>query len=126
MLPKEIADWQVNGFASVRRWARSIGYRIAMHSEESAAKVEGKTTSPRNWAFYYASLIKRGCLRSGCRPCQVDELVEGIRLIIQQRGAVAWRWRPRCQSAVWRNLTRACKRVAVQALKLVPPITPPS
>ena len=64
VLSKEISDWQVNGFASVRHWARSIGYRIAMHSEESAARIEGKTASARKWNVYYASLIKHGRLGS--------------------------------------------------------------
>ena len=72
-LSKEITDWQGNGFASVRHWAGSIGYRIAMHSEESAATIAGKTSSARKWNAYYGSLIKRGTFgleRPGGYPSQ--------------------------------------------------------
>lgn len=59
MLAKELADWQVNGFSTVRHWAASIGYRVAMHSEESAAAIADKTKSARKWNVYYGTLIKR-------------------------------------------------------------------
>lgn len=68
-LSKELADWQVNGFTTIRQWASAIGYRVAMHSEESAARIESKTRSARKWNLYYGALIKRFGL--------VPEAVEG-------------------------------------------------
>ena len=59
MLAKELADWQVNGFSTVRHWAAAIGYRVAMHSEQSAAAIADKTKSARKWNLYYGALIKR-------------------------------------------------------------------
>ncbi len=58
-MAREIADWHVHGFASVARWARSIGYRIGTHTRESSALVPGKTQSERKWAVYYGALIQR-------------------------------------------------------------------
>lgn len=57
---KEIEDWMVHGFATVQRWAYSIGYRIAIHSKDSAYNCETRdmTPSDRKWNTYYGSLIK--------------------------------------------------------------------
>jgi hypothetical protein len=59
LLAKDLADWQVNGFTSIRHWATAIGYRIAMHSEESATAIADKSKSARKWNIYYGALIKR-------------------------------------------------------------------
>lgn len=67
MLARELTDWQVNGFASVRHWAAAIGYRVAMLSEESVAAIAAKTKSARKWNVYYGALIKRlGLARHAC------------------------------------------------------------
>jgi hypothetical protein len=58
-LAKELGDWHVDGFSTVKHWAAAIGYRVAMHSEESAKRIAGKTRSARKWNVYYGSLIKR-------------------------------------------------------------------
>jgi hypothetical protein len=58
-LSKALADWHINGFSSVRRWAEIIGYGIAMHSRESAAAVPDKTRSLRKWTTLYGTLIRR-------------------------------------------------------------------
>jgi hypothetical protein len=57
------AQWHLGGFASIYRWARSIGYRAAIHSRESAAAKPGMTQSDRKWSTYYAPIIKRFGLR---------------------------------------------------------------
>lgn len=54
-----LGEWSLHGFSTVARWAASIGYRTAIHSEASAACISGKTPSVRKWSVYYASLIKR-------------------------------------------------------------------
>ncbi len=59
MLAKELVDWQVNGYSTVRHWAAAIGYRVAMHSEQSAAANADRTKSARKWNVYYGALIKR-------------------------------------------------------------------
>ena len=60
---KAVRDWHIHGFASVKRWADEIGYRVAMHSRESAAAKSGMTQSDRKWSTYYAPIIKRFGLR---------------------------------------------------------------
>lgn len=57
-MAKELADWQLNGFSTVRHWASAIGYRVAIHSQASAAAIDGKSRSLRKWNLYYAALIK--------------------------------------------------------------------
>ena len=59
LLLKEFADWQVHGFSTVQAWAQSIGYRVGIHSQASAALIEGKTPSERKWNTYYGLPIKR-------------------------------------------------------------------
>jgi hypothetical protein len=59
MFAKDLADWQVNGFSSVRHWAAAIGYRVAIHSEMSLTAVGDRTNSARKRNVYYAALIKR-------------------------------------------------------------------
>ena len=58
-LVREFADWQTHGFSTVQHWAQCIGYRVAVHSQESAGFIEGKTASDRKWNVYYRALIKR-------------------------------------------------------------------
>ena len=58
-LSRDWADWHVNGFSTVRQWAGSVGYRISMHSEQSAQAIQDKTRSARKWTMYYGVLIKR-------------------------------------------------------------------
>lgn len=58
-LAKAWAEWHSDGFSSVRHWARAIGYRVATHSEQSAAAVPDKTRSARKWNVYYGALIRR-------------------------------------------------------------------
>jgi len=58
-LSRALSDWQTHGFSTVQHWASCIGYRVAIHSRESAAYIEGKTASDRKWNIYYGSLIKR-------------------------------------------------------------------
>jgi hypothetical protein len=67
-LAKQLSSWQVDGFSSVQHWAAAIGYRVAMHSEQSAAAIEHKTRSPRKWQLYYGSLSKRFALVADERP----------------------------------------------------------
>ncbi|MDM7943544.1 MAG: hypothetical protein QUV35_13045 [Hydrogenophaga sp.] len=55
---QELADWQLNGFSTIRQWASVIGYQVAMHSHESSAKIEGKSRSARKWNIYYEVLIR--------------------------------------------------------------------
>lgn len=62
-LRRELEDWHVHAFSSLRCWARGIGYRIAIHSRETAATVRGKTRSERKWRTCYESLIRRFDLR---------------------------------------------------------------
>jgi len=38
---------------------RPIGYRVAIHREDSAARIAGKIRSARKWSVYCAMLIKR-------------------------------------------------------------------
>lgn len=54
-----IDDWHLHGFSTVANWAVSIGYRVALHSQASAACIGGMTRSARKWNVYYAPLIKR-------------------------------------------------------------------
>jgi len=58
-LESNFADWHVNGFSTVRQWAATIGYRVALHSERSAMAIQDKTRSARKWAIYYGTLTKR-------------------------------------------------------------------
>lgn len=58
-MARQVADWNMHGFAAVARWSRMIGYRVAMHSPETASRVPGYTPSERKWNTYYAPLIKR-------------------------------------------------------------------
>ncbi|MCK6372795.1 MAG: hypothetical protein L6Q69_01680 [Zoogloea sp.] len=58
-LQDALGDWHLHGFSTIARWASAIGYRVAMHSEASAATIPGKTRSVRKWNVYYSPLIKR-------------------------------------------------------------------
>jgi len=51
--------WNLHGFASISRWADEIGYRVCIHSRESAVKKTGMTKSTRKWNTYYNPIIKR-------------------------------------------------------------------
>jgi len=63
-IEKALTPWQVHGFASVRQWARKIGFRAALHSKESAGAIPGMTRSERKWNTYYEPLIKQFGLHS--------------------------------------------------------------
>ena len=56
---KQSSDWHTHGFATICQWARDIGYRVAIHSRESAAEKPGMTLSERKWNTYYRPIIKR-------------------------------------------------------------------
>ncbi len=56
---QECKSWHIHGFATVYHWARDIGYKVAIHSRESAKKKHGMTPSERKWNTYYQSIIKR-------------------------------------------------------------------
>ncbi len=61
---KQSSDWHIHGFATLYHWARDIGYRVAIHSRESAAEKPGMTLSERKWNTYYRPIIKRFKLQS--------------------------------------------------------------
>ncbi len=56
---QECKNWHIHGFATVYHWARDIGYRVAIHSRETANKKLGMTPSNRKWNTYYQTIIKR-------------------------------------------------------------------
>lgn len=56
-IEKALRPWNLHGFATVKHWAHSIGYRAAIHSSESAQKKLGMTPSNRKWNTYYAPII---------------------------------------------------------------------
>jgi len=56
--------WHVHGYVCLSQWATDIGYRVGMHSRESAALVKtAMTPSDRKWNTYYGALIKRYALQ---------------------------------------------------------------
>lgn len=59
----ECSSWNLHAFATVYQWANNIGYRAAIHSRESAKKIEYMTRSERKWASYYSPIIKKFKLR---------------------------------------------------------------
>lgn len=59
MVINELSDWLTHGVSTVQHWAHSIGYRLAIHSKESAQTIRDKTESERKWNVYYNSVIKR-------------------------------------------------------------------
>ena len=58
-LVKELRPWLFHGFATVKRWADALGYRVGIHSRESAHAKAGMTASARKWNVYYQAIIKR-------------------------------------------------------------------
>lgn len=60
---KACSDWHFHGFSTIYRWACDIGYRVGIHSRESAVCKEGMSRSERKWNTYYKPLIKRYKLR---------------------------------------------------------------
>ena len=58
-IERALRPWNLHGFASVKHWAHSIGYRAAIHSRESAQKKPGMTPSDRKWNTYYAPIISQ-------------------------------------------------------------------
>jgi len=79
-MAREVADWNMHGFAAVARWSRMIGYRVAMHSPETAANVIGYTRSKRIWNTYYAPLITRFKLERVSFAEYGGEIYRGARL----------------------------------------------
>lgn len=82
---KPLEDWHVHGFSSLRSWATSIGYRMAMHSEISAGDTWHFTKSRRKWNTYYGTLIKRFGLKTEAvpgfpHPIQVEPPFEALSL----------------------------------------------
>ena len=56
---RALRPWNLHGFASVRRWARAIGYRAAIHSRQSCLLKPGMTRSERKWNTYYQPIIRQ-------------------------------------------------------------------
>ena len=59
LFAKECRDWNLQGFATVCKWAKDIGYRAAIHSRESVRTCAYMTQSDRKWNTYYRSIIRR-------------------------------------------------------------------
>lgn len=58
-LVKELEDWHLHVFSTLRHWARGIGFRIATHSRSTFSPKSGRSPSERKWNLYYGSLIRR-------------------------------------------------------------------
>jgi hypothetical protein len=52
----------------VWRWARDIGCAVGLHGEDSRARKDGMTRSPRKWNAYYAPVIKQFNLQPDAVP----------------------------------------------------------
>lgn len=58
-LEDDLRGWPLDGFASIRNWARELGYRAGIHSPESASRKPGMTKSTRKWRACYQAIIER-------------------------------------------------------------------
>lgn len=65
-LRAEFSDWHFHGFATLLHWARGCGWRVALHSRESARCVSGMTLSERKWGTTLSCVASGWCV-ADCR-----------------------------------------------------------
>lgn len=71
---KSLRDWQLDGFATVRNWARRIGFRVGIHSEQSRSLISGMTKSVRKWNENYRAIIRAFHLREVVVPGYLEPI----------------------------------------------------
>jgi flagellar biosynthesis GTPase FlhF len=74
-IERALRPWNLHGFASVKHWAHSMGYRAAIHSRESAQKKPGMTQSDRKWNTYYAPIISQYRLTAESVPGYLAQIM---------------------------------------------------